>query len=270
MHFNFPFTAVQILWTLTFAAQLVLLVVLLGRDRMARYPWFTAGIALFALRLLVEILLTGRLPMLILQGILITLAVLTAIVNLLVVFEIARRAFDGAQRLVRINGIMAMLVVAGTVVAFWGQWPQRQQLTLDSPLAVLRLMNLAQQKFDMLAYLLAVEVGLLVVLYGRKFKAGWRSHTQQIAIGLSTVAIAWLALQGIWQHIVNSVHPTTRPEYERIVALGGRLVNANKAVYIAVLVWWIVWLWLDEPGTAAVAKDEAPTETADTPVEEER
>jgi len=30
MHFNFGFTAVQILWTLTFAALLVLLVVLLG------------------------------------------------------------------------------------------------------------------------------------------------------------------------------------------------------------------------------------------------
>jgi hypothetical protein len=27
-------------------------------------------------------------------------------------------------------------------------------------------------------------------------------------------------------------------------------LNANKAVYVAVLVWWIVWLWLDEPGAA--------------------
>ena len=41
MHFNFGFTTIQVLWTLTFAALLVLLVVLLGRDRARRYPWFT-------------------------------------------------------------------------------------------------------------------------------------------------------------------------------------------------------------------------------------
>jgi hypothetical protein len=50
----------RVLWTLTFAAQLVLLVVLMGRDRARRFPWFTAGIALYALRLMAEILLAGR------------------------------------------------------------------------------------------------------------------------------------------------------------------------------------------------------------------
>jgi hypothetical protein len=28
-----------------------------------------------------------------------------------------------------------------------------------------------------------------------------------------------------------------------------RLLNANKFVYLAALVWWIAWLWRDEPGT---------------------
>ena len=46
MHFNFDFSATQILWTLTFAALLVLLVVLLGRDRARRFPWFTASIVM--------------------------------------------------------------------------------------------------------------------------------------------------------------------------------------------------------------------------------
>ena len=62
MHPNFVFTARQILWTLTFAAQLVLLVVLLGRDRARRYPWFTFSIVLFALRLLAEVLLAEVKP----------------------------------------------------------------------------------------------------------------------------------------------------------------------------------------------------------------
>jgi len=52
MHLNFGFTTVQVLWTLTFAAVLVLLVVLLGRDRARRFPWFTVTIVLMGLRLL--------------------------------------------------------------------------------------------------------------------------------------------------------------------------------------------------------------------------
>jgi hypothetical protein len=274
MHFSFPFTAVQILWTLTFAAQLVLLVVLMGRDRIARYPWFTTGIALFALRLLVEVLLVGRLPTFILQATFITLADLAAIVSLLVVIEIARRAFAGARRIVWINAAIAMAVVAGVVLAFWGQWPLRQVLTIYSPLALLRLMQFTEQKVDLLADLLAVELGLLVVLFGRQFKAGWRSHTQAIAIGLSTVAISWLAVQGIWLSITNHAHPTTRLEYDRIIALSVKLVNANKIVYIAALIWWIVWLWFDEPGStaavvpAAVVQNDAPAAIVDTPADE--
>jgi ABC-type uncharacterized transport system permease subunit len=95
-----------------------------------------------------------------------------------------------------------------------------------------------------------VELGLLVVLFGRHFKAGWRSHTQMISIGLSTAAIAWLASQAVVQSIIKTAHPHSRAEYVRVLDLIGKLLNANKLVYLAVLVWWIVWLWLDEPGAA--------------------
>jgi hypothetical protein len=33
-------------------------------------------------------------------------------------------------------------------------------------------------------------------------------------------------------------------------------LNASKLVFLAALVWWIVWLWRDEPGTTAVAATE--------------
>jgi hypothetical protein len=260
MHFNLGFTATQILWTLTFAAQLVLLVVLLGRERMARYPFFTASIVLFAVRLLTEVLLAGRLPMLTLRATFITLADLASILGLLVVFEIARRAFSSAGRTGVAIGTVCALAIAGTILAFWGPWPTRAEVAVDSPAALLRLMQFSAQKADTLVDLLTVELGLLIVLFGRRYQAGWRSHTQQIAIGLSTVACAWLAVRGFWEFVAGSVHPTTRQEYERVVALGGKLVNANKAVYIAVLIWWIVWLWIDEPGgkAAAAASEAAP------------
>jgi hypothetical protein len=252
MHFSFAaITARQILWTLTFAAQLVLLVVLLGRDRMRRHQWFTASIALFALRLLSEVLLAGRMAVLPLQEIFLSLADVAAIVGLLVVVEIARRAFQGIRPRPLVAGLGVTLALAGVVLVKWGPWPEWAQLADRSVLGILRMMQLLAQKTNTLVDLLTVELGLLVVLFGRRFKAGWGSHTQKIAIGLSTVSISWLAVQGTWQYLAQTVHPQTQQEYERIMDLGGKLVNANKVVYLAALVWWIVWLWKDEPGTVA-------------------
>ena len=95
--------------------------------------------------------------------------------------------------------------------------------------------------------LLTVGLGLLVVLFGRRFKAEWRSHTQMIAIGLSTVAIAVLALPATVESIIRTARPNSQQEYERIVGLMNNLVNAYKLVYLCALIWWIVWLWRDEP-----------------------
>ena len=252
MHFSFPFSVGQVLWALTFAGQLVLLVVLLGRDRIQRYPWFTASIAVFALRLLVEVLLTGRMAPVPLRAVFIVLADLMALIGLLVIAEIARRAFNGARLQAWLPWTAALVVVAVGVMVVWGPWPEWKQVVWNTPMAKMGLMQLAAQKADLLVDLLTVELGAMVVLFGRHFKAGWQSHTQRIAIGLSTVAIAWLAVQGVWQVIAKSVHPHTQEEYERIIGLGGKLVNANKVVYIVALVWWIVTLWCDEPGAATM------------------
>jgi hypothetical protein len=123
MHFNFGFTTVQTVWTLTFAALLVLLVVLLGRDRARRFPWFTASIVLVALRLLASRLLFGKMPPLTMNAIFITMADAIALVGLLVVVEMARRAFGGLQRQLWIVNSVGLLAVAGAVLAVWGPWP---------------------------------------------------------------------------------------------------------------------------------------------------
>ena len=253
MHFHFDFSARQVLWTLTFAAQLVLLVVLLGRDRAARYPWFTAGIALSALQLMAEVLLVGRMAMIPLQEILLTLADLGVILALLVVVEVARRAFAGfsAPWDRELRGIASGGRRAPGIL---GALAGRQGSGLGLALGRLHLMQLVALKGNLLVNLLTVELGLLVVLFGRHFKAGWRSHTQMIAIGLSTVAISWLATQETLLILARTAHPRTQQEYDRIFGLSGglvgRLLNANNVVYLAALVWWIAWLWLDEPGTA--------------------
>ena len=257
MHFNFGFSAAQALWTLTFAALLVLLVVLLGRDRARRYPWFTTWIVLIALQRLMSRLLFGRMPQLTLAEIFITLAIVMALVNLLVLVELARRAFRGVERRTWIGWTLMLAAAAVYVLSVWGPWPDRRTLTVDSLLAVLRLMGLVARKGEMLVGLLTVGLGLLVILFGRRFKASWRSHTQQIAIGLSTAAMTQLTVQRAWQTIVMKAVPHTEAELERIMGLREKLFNANDAVYVAVLVWWIVWLWMDEPGTAVTGEGSA-------------
>lgn len=258
MHFHLPFAVGRMLWTFTFAAQLVLLVVILGRDRFKRFPWFTASIALFALRLLAEVLLSGRIAIPVLQITFITLADLTAIVGLLVVVEIARRAFSGVSLQTWFFGAFILLAVGGLVIAFWGPWPARGEWIVSSPMAALKLMQIGAQKADMLVDILTVQLGLAIVLFGRRFHSGWRSHPQRLVIGLSTVAISWLSVEGIWQIIARTAHPHSRQEYERILDLGNKLVNANKVIYIAALLWWIACLWRDEPGTPAVQPASGP------------
>jgi hypothetical protein len=261
MHLNFNFSAVQVLWTLNFAAQLVLLVVLLGRDRMRQYPWFTVGIGFIALRLMAEELLAGRMAKIPFQEIILAMGDLGVIVSLLVLVEVARRAFAGAQRSMWIVNTVGLVAVAGGVLLTTGPWPAAKGLAMDTLLGKLRLMQLVAMKGETLVALLTVGLGLLVMLFGRRFQAGWRSHPQQIVLGLSTAAIALLTIQQVVQFIVRTVHPQSKEEYERVVGLIGKLMNGDRAVYIAVLLWWIFWLWRDEPGTQAAETASAPETT---------
>ena len=278
MHLNSDFSAVLVIWTLTFAALLVLLVVLMGRDRARRFPWFTSSIVLVTLDMLGKRLLHGRLSQITLAAIFITLADLVVIVGLMVLLEMARHAFGKVRTTVWIVGNLVMVAVGGVVLAAWGPWPAWKTLTADSPLAVLGMMQLAEIKGDLLVNVLTVELGLLVVLFGRRFHAGWRSHTQQIMIGLSTVAIAQLALQGVQQVFIATVVIKAQADVDRAREFLRNLSNANGVVYLAVLLWWIVCLWNDEPAAADTPAEipaetgvvEAAAETAGGAMEEEQ
>lgn len=267
MHFNFNFTTVQIIWTLTLAAHLVLLVVLLGRDRTKRFFWFTTSIALLTLRLIASRLLFNRLPQLTLGGIFVVLADIITVVALLVLIEIARRAFAGARRTLWIVWSLVLLAISGTVLATWGPWPAWKTIAANSLIAWLNLLQLLAQKGGLLVDVSTVLLGLLVVFFGRRYGAGWRSHAQRIVIGLSTASVAQLAMQIVWQLIAQSAKPHSRDEYDRIVGLRDKLFNANSAVYLAVAIWWIVCLWVDEPGGAEPAEVAVPV-APDNPVKE--
>ena len=261
MHFNFDFSAVQILWTLTFAAILVLLVVLLGRDRARIYPWFTTSIALIGLRLLASRLLYQRLAPIPMNAIFLNLALIAGVVSLLVLVELARRAFVGASRRAWTVGALVLLAACVVVLSLWGPWPAWKTLAVDSVIAGLRLEQFLTQKLDLIIDVLSIGLGLLIVIFGRRFAAGFRSHTQQIIIGLSTTALAQTAVRAIWQLIATHAAPTNQADYERVLGLQEKLYNASSVIFVLALVWWIVCLWINEPGSEPLAADPAKSTT---------
>jgi hypothetical protein len=246
-------TVERIIWTLTFAAQLILLVVLVGRDRLRRYPWFTTGIVFSALTLMAEVLLSGRMAMLPLQEILISLGGLSAIVALMVVVEAAWQAFAGAPRAQWIANAAGLLVVSGGVLTVMGPWPAWKKLSLDLPMIKLYLMQFFGRKIELLAALLIIGVGILVAVFGRSFKAGWRSHTQSIVIGLTAVGVSMVAREVVFNRTMHSARSDISVMHLRL-----GFAFAHEIIYVAALVWWIVWLWRDEPGSAATIKEATP------------
>jgi hypothetical protein len=97
-------------------------------------------------------------------------------------------------------------------------------------------------------------------------------------IGLSTVAIAQLALQGVQQVFIATVVIKAQADVDRAREFLRNLSNANGVVYLAVLLWWIVCLWNDEPAAADTPAEipaetgvvEAAAETAGGAMEEEQ
>jgi hypothetical protein len=261
MHLNFGWTTVQVLWTITFAALLVLLVVLIGRDRYKRFKLFTISIVLITFRLLASRLLYGKMAPISFYELFIPLADLTAIVNLLVLAELARRSFVGLGRRAWITFTLVLFAVAGGAVAVWGPWPALKTLTAGTTLALLGAMQLFSQKSELLLNVLTVELGLLVLFFGRRYKTGWRTHAQGILIGLSTAAIAQLIRDGVWDLIALKAVPHSQAEYERLVGLREKLFNGNEVVFLVVIVWWIWRLWMDERRNVA-AENPAPIEAA--------
>jgi hypothetical protein len=264
MQFNFAFTTPQILWTLTLAAQLVLLVVLFGLQRLKRFPWFAVSVLVIALRAVAAEMLTGRISTFTLQELLVSLDALTALIMLLVVVELARRAFASVRWRNWWWGVLAIVVVAIASTIAWGHWPSWHSLTADPSTAVLRVINLAASRISLLGNLLTIELCLLVLVLGSRFKAGWRSHTQQILIGLSTAAIAQIAVVTAFQAMTP---PHTRSEQTHQFAFINAILNANSTIYIVVLVWWIGCLWLDEPATELATAEAKPVATEAEPVE---
>jgi hypothetical protein len=247
MHFHLPFSANEILWTLTFAGHLVVLVVLMGRDRIRRYPWFTASIVLIGFRLLTAKMLYGRLPQVTMAEVFIGLALLGSIVSAMVLLELARKAFGKVSRGAWVGGALALMAIGAAVIATWGKWPQWQTLNAPGLLSHLQLLQLIALKAGLLIDVETVLLGITVALFGRRVGAGWKTHTQRIVLGLATASLSQIVSEAVVQWIEATAKPQSMEEAQKIMDLREHIFYANSAVYVLVLIWWIICLWRDEP-----------------------
>ncbi len=247
MHFHLPFSANEILWTLTFAGHLVVLVVLMGRDRIRRFPWFTANIVLIGFRLLSAKMLYGRLPQIPMAEVFIGLALLSAIVSAMMLLELARKAFGKVGRGPWVGGALALMAIGAVVVATWGKWPEWQTLNAPGLLSHLQLLQLIALKAGLLIDVETVLLGVTVALFGRRTGAGWKTHTQRIVLGLATASLSQIISEAVVQWIEATAKPQSMAEAQKIMDLREHIFYANSAVYVLVLLWWIVCLWREEP-----------------------
>jgi hypothetical protein len=214
--------------------------------------------------LLTTQLLLSRLPRIRGTEIFLVLSNLDVAIGLLVLVELARRSFRGLGKLGWTVGTLAVLAIGAAVLVFWGPWPAWKTLTATSELATIRLMDLGVDKGILFSSILTIELGFLITLLGRRFGAGWHSHAQRIAIGLSTAALAELTLRISLQAMGRHTQIHTQADYERVMDLRDKLIHANNVAYLCVLVWWIACLWRDEPGAASTQEAEADSAEGET------
>jgi hypothetical protein len=266
-------TVEQIVWALVLTGHLVLLVVLLGRDRISRFPWFTAAIAVSTVHLIADHLLHGKLTMVDFYWQSYGAILVEAILGLLVLAELARRVFSNCKSGLILNATgwlgwsLVTVCVAIGAVWLWGPWPTWNKLSEDPKQLPLLLVVLCGMKGQHFLALLTVEVGLLLAIFGKRFGSGLRSHPQLIMLGLSTYALGFLAVQATTDIIKHTVHLTSRDQYEHIVRLFSNLDNGRFALWFLVLVWWIVWLWRNDPTDQAGELVEVPVLAGPPPLE---
>lgn len=270
MHWNTE----MILWVCVLAAHLVLMVVLLGRDRVGRFPWFTAATGLSAIRLIADHLLRGKLTEVAFFWQSYGGSILQTLLNLLVLVEICRHVFSSGRngKVLKpkgwLGGVLVTLPIAIAVAAFWDQGFSWAAAKADPQITPLYLVFFSALKAQTSLAVLTVEVGLLLLIFGKRFGFGWRSQDQQIALGLSTVSLALLAVQAATDIVKHNLHLTSREQYEHILQIFRNLDNGRFVIWLLALIWWIIWLWRNEPGAASSAEAvEVPVLTGPSPLD---
>jgi hypothetical protein len=225
-----PTAFVRIVWTATFANNLLLLMVLFVRRRAASFPAFTTYVAFSVLHDAAEFLAFYYLSFAAYRNIFYSLEILDVGLQILVFYELAVHVFCPTGTWARdVRRAFLGLVAASAGVAFLLSWIARPPAPLRVQTFILRA--------DFFSSLLMSELFVGTVVLTVTVGLPWKTHVARIAQGLGAYSLLTLATTiG-----VASVGITANN------AVFAALIRAQKLVWLACQVYWIVTLWQEAP-----------------------
>ncbi len=229
------------IWMAGLVAHLLLLLILLVRGRIARYPIFTALIVFYVVRsVLPEMTFTHTLSQTAYLWLFWSFEIGDVVLRALVLGELIWHAFRGTQ-------VQATRVVAWSAVAIAAS---AALAILAGPIQSILVWSIFAKGNVAVAILSLITLAVLILTRSRTGLA-WRSHEFAIGGGLAFYAFVFLVLQGMrmWGGGVASPHAGGQH-----VSMLRLWMQASAAVaYLLVVFYWLVAMWFDECPRRATA-----------------
>lgn len=237
----------QLIWSGGLLAHLLLLTVLIRQKRMVRFPFFTALIIFYVLRSLALFSLYQHIDRQHYLMLFWSLALGDLLLQIVVLSALLKKAFQRAsfsQWKPALGGVVGILF-ATLLVYFAGPWPSlvTPGTSEVSPLLVLPVLT---NKGNLLVAILTLETILALILIAGRSGLGWRSHVQRIAHGLGFYALINMVVQISIQHLSLPSMQTSMEQIRSNMHTIQMLGYLRTASYFVSVVYWIVFLWIDE------------------------
>jgi hypothetical protein len=225
-----PTAFVRIVWTATFANSLLLLIVLFMRRRAGSFPAFTTYVAFEVFDTIAGFLAFHYLALATYRNVFYSLQILDECIQVLVFYELAVHVFCPTGAWARdVRRAFLSLVAASAVVAFLLSW-------IAQPPAPLRVQTFILRA-DFFSSLLMSELFVGSVVLTATVGLPWKTHVARIAQGLGAYSLFGLAID------IGVTPVGITPDN----AVFAALMRAQKLVWLACQVYWIVTLWQEAP-----------------------
>ena len=222
------------IWMAGLVAHLLLLLILLVRGRIARYPIFTALIVFYVVRSgAPEMAFTHSLSQTAYLWLFWSFEIGDVALRALVLGELIWHAFRSTQvQPVRVVAWSAVAIAASAALA-----------VLAGPMQSILVWSIFAKGNVAVAILSLITLAVLILTRNRTGLA-WRSHELAIGIGLAFYAFVFLVLQGMRLWGAGSASPHGGGEHATTLRLW---MQASAAVaYLLVVFYWLVAMWFDD------------------------